>query len=356
MTPRRAASKTLPMSTASLTIDLDALVANWRALDAKSATETGAVVKAAGYGLGAPIVARRLAKAGARQFFVAVAEEGAAVRMALGRGPTINVMSGHMAGDTELIREHDLTPMINSVDQMLRHVEALAAYPFGVQLDTGMNRLGMEPVEWSALRDIALAQKPTLLMSHLACSDTRSDPMNPKQLSSFRDMTDGIDVPKSLAATGGILLGPDYHFDLTRPGVGLYGGHPFKEAASVVTLSLPVIQIRDVEVGETVGYAKGWTAKRMSRIATVSGGYADGLIRAMGNRTALWAGDQKCPLVGRVSMDLVTVDVTDVAYDPETLDILGRNQSVDDVATAAGTIGYEILTSLGHRYKRTYLG
>jgi alanine racemase len=222
------------MSTAALSIDLDALVANWRALDAKSATETGAVVKAGGYGLGAPIVARRLAKAGARQFFVAVAEEGSAVRMALGPGPTINVMSGHMSGDTEMLREHALTPMINSVDQMLRHVEALPTCPFGVQLDTGMNRLGMEPVEWSALRDIALAQTPTLIMSHLACSDTPFDPMNAQQLSSFRAMTDGLDVPRSLAATGGILLGPDYHFDLTRPGVGLYGGRPFKDAASVV--------------------------------------------------------------------------------------------------------------------------
>jgi alanine racemase len=342
------------MATATLTIDLQAIAANWCALDAKTEVETGAVVKADGYGLGAQAVARTLAQAGARQYFVAVAEEGAAIRAALGPGVAIHVFSGHMLGDAEMIRQAELTPMINSVDQMLRHVEALPGHPFGLQLDTGMNRLGVEPVEWSALRDIALAQRPQLIMSHLACADAPNHPMNAAQLNSFVEMTAGIDAPRSLAATGGLLLGSDYHFDVTRPGIGLYGGLPFADATPVVRLEMPVIQVRDVEVGETVGYSSTWTARRRSRIATVSGGYADGLLRALRGQAMLFSHSTPVPLVGRVSMDLIGVDVTDLPDDPQSLQILGPDQGVDALAVAAGTIGYEILTSIGTRYAKVY--
>ncbi|QBF31395.1 alanine racemase [Thalassococcus sp. S3] len=340
------------MSTARLTIDIDSLVANWRALDAHTACDTAAVVKADGYGLGAGLVAKALAKAGARQFFVAVAEEGAALRRMLGPGPVICLFSGHMDGDTELIRSHELTPMLNSVDQMLRQVEALPHHPFGVQLDTGMNRLGMEGGEWAALRDLALTQNPVLIMSHLACADEPDHPMNAFQLKTFREMTDGLDTPLSLAATGGILLGADYHFDLTRPGIGLYGGLPYTDALPVVRLDLPIIQVRDIAPGETVGYGNSWKATRLSRIATVSAGYADGLIRAMGTTGVVYSGATPCPIVGRVSMDLITVDITALHDEPDALTILGPRQGVDDLAEAAGTIGYEILTSLGARYER----
>lgn len=343
------------MTSATLTIDLGAIVRNWQALDAQTDCETAAVVKASGYGLSAPHVARVLARAGARQFFVATAQEGADLRAHLGFGPEIHVFSGHMDGDTEAIRSAHLIPHLNSVDQMLRHVEALPGAAFGIQLDSGMNRLGMEPVEWSAVRDIAVAQGPVLLMSHLACADDPDHPMNARQLDTFRAMTDGLDIPRSLAATGGILLGPDYHFDMTRPGIGLYGGLPFADADPVVTLDMPVIQVRDVDPGETVGYGNTWVADRPSRIATVSGGYADGLIRAMGPKTILHAGDVPCPVVGRVSMDLITADVTDLGQDPETLQVLGAHTRVDALADAAGTIGYEILTALGGRYHRAYV-
>lgn len=344
------------MSAATLTIDLSALVANWKTLDAATQVETAAVVKADGYGLGAETVARALALAGARHFFVAVAEEGAAVRAALGPEPRISVFSGHMEGDTDILRAHDLTPMLNSIDQMLRHVEALPGHAFGVQLDSGMNRLGMEPAEWTALRDIALQQAPTLIMSHLACADEPDHPMNAQQLKAFRDMTDGVSAPRSLAATGGLLLGSDYHFDLTRPGIGMYGGMPFEDAQAVVKLDAPVIQVRDVPPGETVGYGNSWTAQRQSTIATISAGYADGLIRAMGPKALVYHGTQPCKVVGRVSMDLITVDITDLGEHPETLTLLNDQQTVDDLADAAGTIGYEILTSLGARYKRVVLG
>ncbi len=346
------------MGTGTLTIDLDAVVRNWRALDAASGagTRTAAVVKADGYGLGAGPVAKALAKAGARSFFVAVAEEGAAVRAALGPGPEISVFAGHMDGDTAALRDHRLTPMLNTPEQVNRHFDLLPDLPFGIQLDSGMNRLGMEHDEWSAVKGRVLNAKPTLIMSHLACADEPDHPMNARQLAAFNDMTQGVDAPRSLAATGGILLGPDYHFDLTRPGIGLYGGLPFADAAPVVRLSLPVIQLRTLETGETVGYGNTWTANSPSLIATLSAGYADGLIRFMGGSARVFAGDKRCPLAGRVSMDLLTVDVTGLREVPDSLDILCPEQTVDDLAAMAGTIGYEILTSLGSRYARDYVG
>lgn len=340
------------MARGRLTIDLDALTRNWRALDAITACETGAVVKADGYGLGSGLVAGALARAGARRFFVAQAEEGAAVRQALGPGPEICVFGGHMAGDAEVLRDHGLIPMLNSPEQLTRQREALPGAPYGIQLDSGMNRLGMEPAQWAEVRDMALAGDIRLVMSHLACSDEPGHPQNPLQLAAFRDMVAGVEAPKSLSATGGILLGPEYHFDLTRPGIGLYGGLPFSEAEPVVRLSLPVIQVRDVAPGETVGYGCTWGTSQPARIATVSGGYADGLIRHMSNVARLWADGISCALAGRVSMDLLTVDVTRLAEVPPMLDILGPHQTVDDLAEVAGTIGYEILTSLGDRYER----
>ncbi len=346
------------MGTGQLTIDLDAIAANWRALDAATdgTVRTAAVVKANGYGLGAAPAARTLAAAGARDFFVATAEEGAELRRILGPGPEISVFSGHMAGDTPLLAEAGLVPMLNSAEQFARHRGALPGHAFGVQLDSGMNRLGMEPGEWAGLRVEALAAGPRLLMSHLACADDPVHPANAAQLRSFRDMTDGAGVPRSLAATGGILLGRDYHFDLCRPGIGLYGGRPFTAAQPVVTLDLPVIQVRELEPGETVGYGCTWCAEARSVIATVSGGYADGITRHISNRASLYAGDEACPIRGRVSMDLIGVDITHLPEPPEALMLLGPRQGVDDIADCAGTIGYEILTSFGGRYRRNYRG
>lgn len=342
------------MSTATLTIDLMSIRANWRALSALSAGVTGAVVKANGYGLDAARVSRALAQEGARHFFVAVAEEGAVVRRALGPGPKIYVFSGHMENDTSLIREHQLTPMINSVDQLLRHVDAMPDVEFGVQLDSGMNRLGLEPAEWQAVRDLVLRLRPEILMSHLACADDPQHTMNAQQLREFRDMTDGLNVPRSLAATGGILLGNSYHFELTRPGVGLYGGAPFETAQSVLSLDVPVIQVRDVDTGETVGYSNTWTAPTPRKIATVSAGYADGIMRNLGPNLSLYSDRVACPVVGRISMDLIGVDITLLADTPSSLQLLNSLQSIDDLATAADTIGYEVLTSLGSRYQRRY--
>lgn len=340
------------MSSGTLTIDLSAIAANWRALDAMTQCETGAVVKADAYGLGAAPVAQALASAGARRFFVATAEEGVAVRAALGDGLPIHVFSGHMAGDTAAIRDARLIPMLNSAEQAARHRAALPDAPYGVQLDTGMNRLGLEPEDWAAARaDLAGA---TLIMSHLAVSDEPGHPGNAAQRDAFVAMTEGLAAPRSLSATGGILLGPDYHFDVTRPGIGLYGGDPYLAARPVVRLSLPVIQTRRVAAGEGIGYGFTRLAAADMVIATVAGGYADGILRSLSGKAALYAGDVACPLAGRVSMDLLTVDVTHLPEVPDSLDLIGPAQGVDRLAAVAGTIGYEILTSLGARYHRAY--
>lgn len=344
------------MSTAQLTIDLGAIVANWRALDRLTAegVETGATVKANAYSLGAAPVARALAKAGCRTFFVAAAEEGAAVRQAVGDRARIYVYSGHMPGDTDMLADLQLVPLLNSIEQLTRHIEALPAHPFGIQLDSGMNRLGLEPAEWAACRDLVLKQNPQLVMSHLACGDAPQHPMNAQQLAQFRAMVAGVDAPLSLSATAGMLLSPDFHFDLCRPGIGLYGGWPFEQARPVAEVSVPVIQTRELAAGETVGYGNAWTAKRPTRLATIAAGYADGIIRAASNRGVVYASGTACPVVGRVSMDMLTVDITDLAQTPTALELLCPEQGIDALASQAGTIGHEILTALGNRYQRRY--
>jgi alanine racemase len=346
------------MPTAQLHIDLEAVAANWRALDAMSAPdcETAAVVKADAYGLGVVPVVQRLARQGARAFFVATAEEGLEVRRALGPEPRVYVFYGHMPGDTETIARGDLVPMLTSVAQLTLHLEALPRHPFGLQLDTGMNRLGLKAAEWEAVAPLALEADPVLVMSHLASADEPASDQSSRQLAAFRAMTDGIAPPRSLAATGGTLLGPAYHFDMTRPGIGLYGGLPYADAQPVVTLELPVIACFDVAAGESVGYGASWTAPAPARIATVAGGYADGLPRALQPCLELMAGPIPCPAVGRVSMDLITVDISHLDRDPASLTLLDGAHGVDRLAAAAGTIGYEMLTALGRRYRIAYRG
>lgn len=345
------------MPAALLTINLGAIAANWRALDAKSAdtVETGAVIKADAYGLGVAPVGRALQQAGAKTFFVALASEGVALRQAIGPDPRIFVFSGYMQSDEAAFDEFDLIPLLNSAEQVARFLLDRRGATCGLQLDSGMNRLGMEPEELTSILKNIPALNPMLVMSHLACADEPEHPQNAEQLAVFNQMTTALpNLSKSFAATGGILLGADYHMDIARPGIGLYGGLPFSDAQPVATLSLPIIQTRPVAVGESVGYAASWVATRPSIIATVAAGYADGLIRAMGGKAVVYAGDKPCPIVGRVSMDLITVDVTDLAKVPDSFEILNAIQTVDVLADAAGTIGYEILTSLGGRYERRY--
>lgn len=314
------------------------------------------MLKADAYGLGAARVAPALAAAGVASFFVALAEEGVALRGILGPGPRIFILSGLLPGDAAPAAAHALIPCLNSVAQVERLVAAAAALPFVLQLDSGMNRLGLEPGDLPAARARLGARQPLLLMSHLACADEPGHPSNAAQASAFAAAVALFPgVPTSLSATGGILMGEGFHQALTRPGIGLFGGLPFAAARPVVRLSLPVIQVRDVAAGEAVGYGAAWVAPAPARIATLSAGYADGLPRALGNGTVtLASGGRRVPLVGRVSMDLLTADVTGLGEVPDSLDLLDGTQGVDDLAGAAGTIGYEILTSLGPRYERVY--
>lgn len=344
------------MSQSILKIDTNAIYENWQNLDKKSSrnVETAAVIKANAYGLSTKNIASVLALKNIKTFFVAVAEEGIEARKAVGNDADIFVFSGQMQNDAAIIKEYNLIPMINSADQYHQFQINSPNQKFGIQLDTGMNRLGMEEVEFTSLdKNISNA---CLIMSHLACADEPDHLQNLKQLKTFHHLTDNLSIRRSLSATGGILLGPEYHFDLCRPGIGLYGGLPFEKSHPVVKLSIPIIQTRTVFAGETVGYGGQWLAKTDTKVATISAGYADGLLRAIGNgEILLYHGDVGCPLIGRVSMDLITVDITQLDDIPTSLDLINKIQTVDIVAKAAKTIGYEILTSLGSRYAREYI-
>lgn len=345
------------MAEATLQIDLAAIKENWFELNRLSDAdvETSAVVKANAYSLGVAEVAISLRQAGVKSFFVAQASEGVTLRQVLADHSRIFVLNGHMHGDTKDIVQHQLIPMLNSGQQFSRHMKHATGHPFGLQLNTGMNRLGMDRAEFREILPAVKESKPELVMSHLACADEPQHAMNSTQLKAFHDITRPLDTPKSLAATGGILLGPDYHFNMTRPGIGLYGGLPFAQAKPVVYLDIPVIQTRTVQAGEAVGYGAEGVARKDRKIATIAAGYADGIFRLLGRGSHLWWNDTKCPVVGRISMDLITVDVSHLAEEPKTLHLLCEHQLIDDLAADASTIGYEVLTNFGNRYDRVYL-
>ncbi len=357
-----------------LTIDLAAVVANWRALAALSgAAETAAVIKADAYGLGADRVGPRLRAAGVGTFFVAQAEEGAALRAAVGPEPAIYVFNGFDGDEAHIFLGADLRPCLNTPEQISAFASLSARRDVrlraGLHVDSGINRLGLGGAELAYLLQVpenALKIDIDLILSHLACADDPTGAgahMNPAQLETFRTRVTRARLLAptarvSLAATGGVLLGPDYAFDLTRPGIGLYGGLPFAEARPAVALEAPILQIREIAPGEAVGYGATWIAARPSRIAIVPLGYADGVLRALSNTGRFWLDRQAAPIVGRVSMDMITLDVTDhpAAAPGRMVEILGPHQGVDALATQAGTIGYEILTALGARYARRYIG
>ena len=363
----------MPASRARLTVDLNALAANY-ALFRRLAgnAEVGPVVKAGGYGLGSAEVSTRLWAEGARTFFVARLEEGEALRAALGpaRPAAIHVFDGATTGSAARLAAADLIPILNSPAQ----VEVWSAYarghgaplPCGLHLDTGMNRLGLRPEELEALAESSDWLKGLdirLVMSHLACADQDEHPMNARQAGRFKKARALFPAARaSLANSAGVFLGPDYVHDLVRPGIGLYGGGPFgkahKDIAPVATLEAPILDVRAVAAGETVGYGADFTADRPLRVAILAAGYADGLLRASWERGRAWfAGDFR-RLAGRVSMDLLAIDVTgcDEARPGAMVELLGAHVLVDEAATAAGTVSYEILTRLGERAERVYVG
>jgi len=374
--PELEAPLTYAETGATLTVDLDAIEANWRTLaGATVPAECAAVVKANAYGLGLEPVTAKLAKAGCKTFFVADISEARRVR-ARAAEAAIYVLNGFAPEIGTAFAELNAQPVINSTAELAEWDAFVAVQDWrggaAIHVDTGMNRLGIAADEAAALALRLQSENHgiTLFMSHLACAENVDHPLNASQIRLFRELRMLYHgVPASLANSSGIFLGDSAHFDLARPGAALYGINPTPGRANpmrgVVELTGRVLQVRKVQQGETVGYGAAWTAKRASRIAVVALGYADGLLRAVG-ATARKAGGvaivagKHCPIVGQISMDLTCIDVTDLGdravHRGDVATFIGENIPVDDVAASAGTIGYEILTRLGPRCHLVYRG
>lgn len=361
---------------AILTIDLGALAANWRSLRDKVAhttppAECAAVVKADAYGIGLAPAAKALAKAGCRTFFVAHISEALRLR-AIDAICTIYLLNGLPPGWSESLARHDIRPVLSS----LAEIEEWAAFSkargtrfaAAIQFDTGINRLGIPCDLVEQVRPALDAFEPALLMSHFAESEVVS-PRNAEQIAAFETVRAALrNIPASLCNSSGIFLAERPFFNLVRPGYALYGGNPTPNAAnpmrSVVSLQARILQVREVAAGERVGYGGEWIAPGATRLATLSVGYADGLPRsgtALGRIgiEAVVAG-RRCPFVGRLSMDLSIVNVTSLAANAvargDLVEILGPTIGIDELGPRSGTIGYEILTRLGQRYARRYVG
>jgi len=355
---------------AVLEIDLDAVQANYRTLlDTLAGVPSAAVVKADGYGLGAERVGPALAAAGCGTFFVAHVAEGVRLRAALA-DVEIGILNGYLPSAREAYLEHRLIPVLGSLEEIDGWKRACGDTPLpcDVHVDTGMLRLGLPPKELAVLADDPGRLKGMdirFVISHLASADEADTDQNPRQLAAFHEARKVLPMGRAcFANSSGVFLGPDYHFHMARPGVALYGVNPTPERpnpmAATVRLSARILQVRDAQPGETVGYGASYGVEKQAKIATVGVGYADGYLRSLSNAAWGTIDGISVPLVGRVSMDLITFDVTAV---PEAkrrpgqwVELIGPANSVDDVADKAGTIGYEILTSLGRRYHRAYRG
>jgi alanine racemase len=359
-----------------LTIDLNALAANYRDLAARAkAAECAAVVKADAYGIGLEPAAAALAAAGCKTFFVALIDEALKLRT-IAPDAAIYVLNGLNPGTADAFREIDARPVLGSMleveewDAAARGAKELL--PAAIHIDTGMTRHGLSADEAGALaaKLKSLAFKPTLVMSHFARADEAGEPMTLRQIADFKALAAKFPgIAASLANSAGILAHPGSRFDLVRPGISLYGGRALIEGDNpmkpVVRLDVKIVQVRKAKAGDSVGYGGEFKLSRDSRLAVISVGYADGIPRASGSTNekrgieAVVAG-KRCPTVGRVSMDLIVIDVTDLPEGAvkrgDLATLLGEGISVDDLAAPSGTVGYEVLTRLGSRYRRTYIG
>lgn len=353
-----------------LMVDLGALKANYRLFKSMTTARVAAAVKADAYGVGMGPAARALAEEGCDMFFVATADEAATLR-AQDSNIQIAVLGGVLPGLEDDYLHHTIHPVLNSLEMIDRWamLAKKKERPLDaiIHFDTGMNRLGLGADETAHL-----INNPTLLdtmnvrmvMSHFACSDEAGHPLNDSQAQRFAAIAKHFPkAAKSLANSSGIFRNNAWHYDMLRPGYGLYGGNPTPEMKNpmtpVVRLDVPVIQVRRVKKGESIGYSAGHVFETDTVTATIAMGYADGFLRsASGHARVFWNG-AACPVLGRVSMDLVTIDLggltKDLPHPGDYVEVIGPHQSVDDLAAQAGTIGYEILTSLGARYGRMYL-
>lgn len=358
---------------ARLTVDLDAIASNYRYLQTlASGASCAAVVKADAYGLGIERVAPVLENAGATDFFVAHVDEGIRLRSVVSEKARITVLHGPRPGASGDCVRYGLRPVLNSLEQIALWRDEgsrTGALPeAALQVDSGMSRFGLSDADLETLQaDKGLVDglKVGLVMSHLACADTPDHPANQAQKDRLLQMSARLpSAPLSLSASSGIFLGTDYHLDVVRPGAALYGIAPNRTGPNplspVVRLQAHVLQIREILPGEGVGYGLTYRPDRVRRIATVAVGYADGFSRHGAGQGCAWFEDIRLPILGRVSMDSLIVDISDVPegkLGPDMMvDLIGPRRSVDEVAEAAGTIGYEVLTSLGHRFHREYVG
>jgi alanine racemase len=359
-----------------LTIDLGAIEANWKRLAGMTIpVECSAVVKADAYGCGIEPVVTKLSKAGCKTFFVADANEGRRVRK-LAREAVIYVLNGVLPSTGRALAESYLRPVVNSTTELAEWDTFVATNDWrngaALHIDTGMNRLGLTVDEGVAISSRIKSETHgfTLLMSHFACADTPEHPLNDKQIRLFRELRIMYrGVPSSLANSSGIFLGGTVHCDLVRPGMALYGGNPTPGKKNpmrpVVELKGRIIQVRQVNKGDTIGYAAAYTAPKPSRLAILAVGYGDGYARAAGAAKGKPPGEviisgRRCPLVGRISMDLMAIDVSDLpegsARRGDFATLIGGDLGIEEVGAGIGTIGYEVLTSLGRRYHRIYKG
>jgi alanine racemase len=364
------------LTSGRLTVDLAALARNWRALDkVSSGALTAAVVKADAYGTGLVAASKAFFAAGARFFFTATPDEAITVRATLPKAHVF-VLDGLFPGLADLYIEERLMPVLSSLSMLEEWLAACVArneaFPAALHFDTGINRLGFRLNEASIVRRQidAVGFAPQVVMSHLACADQPNHEKNRTQLALFQSvMAQFPNIPASLANSAGLMTGRDYHFQMVRPGIALYGGRAVNgrrnPMSPAVTLEVPILQIKDIKTGEQVGYGATYTLNRDSRIAVLALGYADGFFRHLSGTTTHPGGKvavrgRIVPVIGRISMDLTIVDITDLGPDMplpgEMVEVLGPNISVDDQADIAGTIGYEILTALKGRYARTYVG
>src|ERR1700742_1948196 len=376
LSPEANQAAALAHATGVLTVDLDALVANWRKLEKTAVpAECAGVIKADAYGCGAEPVARALPGAGCKTSFVATLDEARIVRAAV-PAAAIYVLNGFFQNCGEAYAKIDVRPVIGDLNELAEWDVFCRRSGWSggaaIHIDTGMNRLGLTLTEAQGIvpRINAGDHGITLVMSHLACAETLNHPLNAKQLAAFRGIASLYSgVPAALANSSGVFLGAPFQFDMVRPGAALYGINPTPEADNpmlpVVELKARIVQTRNVERGDGVGYGGTWTARRPTRLAIVSAGYADGYFRAAsandGTRGAeVVVAGKRCPIAGRVSMDLVAVDVTDLpanaARRGHMATLIGEGITVDELAHHFGTIGYEVLTNLGPRYARVYKG
>jgi alanine racemase len=358
------------MARSRLTIELTALKSNWRAVKALSpASLTGAAVKADAYGLGAAEIVPALAAAGCRDFFVADLQEGIAARSLAGEA-RVFVLAGLHGGNAADHVAHDLVPVLNRMADIETWKAQGSGRPCALHFDTGMNRLGMEAAETGRAAEAAASLTLALVMSHLACGDEPAHPFNRTQRERFAKIAARFPrTPASLAASGGVFLGRDFHFGLTRPGIAIYGGQPVigqpNPMATVVTCEAAILQVRRARKGETVGYGATQTLARDSVIAVCGHGYADGFPRSGSgydhapSRVRGWLDDHRIPLLGRVSMDLSAFDVTDIPASvldkASTVELFGRHVPLDEFAATCATNSYEVLTRMGKRAERVYV-